>query len=146
MISCRCFQMYIYCHRRSINHINTMAPSTTYIEPVVIRPHAFPDPVSHPIPAIDPQLNSPSSRRIPRTSFSPEDLTRLVFVTAEEDPWAKPHGQITKTWNKVLEQLQSEGRFEMSSITTLQNKVNALIAWQEVCEIPFPVLRHRSYK
>ena len=80
-----------------------MTPSTTYIEPVVVRPYTFPDPASRPMPAIDPQLTPPPSCRVPRTSFSPEALTRLIFIAAEEDPWVKSHGQITKAWKKALE-------------------------------------------
>ena len=81
---------------------------------------------------IDPQLSLSTFRHVPKTKFSADDLERLVRLTAEELPWTKPRGQVTRAWENVLQQLQLEGRFETSSVTTLQNKINVLVAWQEV--------------
>ena len=108
--------------------------STLHTTPLIIKPYTFPDTVSNPaaVPMIDPELNPPP-RRIPKTRFTAEELERLVRLVAEEEPWTKPHGEITKSWNKVLHKLQSEGdRFEWSTVATLQNKVNALLTWQKV--------------
>ena len=79
--------------------------------------------------AIDPQLNPPPPGHTQRSKFSAEDLERLVCLAAEEELWSKPHGQITSSWKGILKRLQSEGRFQTSSITTIQNKLNALVAW-----------------
>ena len=110
--------------------------STAHTEPITIQPYTFPDTISNPavIPAIGPELNSPT-HRLPETRFSSDDLERLVWLVAEEEPWTKPHGERTNAWNRVLNQLQSErSGFEGTPITTLQNKVNALVAWQAVSQ------------
>ena len=49
-----------------------------------------------------------------------------------EQARTKPHGQITRSWGEILDTLQSKGHFKRSSMTTIQNKVNALIVWQKV--------------
>ena len=112
--------------------------AATHTGPLVIKPYAFPDPSCQArvasVIAIDPQLNptpAPPSYT-PQTRFSSDDLEHLVRIVAEEEPWAKPHSQVTKSWGAVLQRLQSKGRFQSSCITTIQNKVNVLIAWQEV--------------
>ena len=113
-------------------------PLTMYTKPVIIKPYTFPDPSCQacpPIPGIDPQLCPPPPDRTHRTKFSAEDLERLVRLAVDEEPWAKPRGQVTKSWNTILMKLQSEGRFRTSSITTIQNKLNGLLAWQEVFQI-----------
>lgn len=110
--------------------------STMYTQPAIIKPYAFPNPSCQarpPIPGIDPQLHPGSPPDHPRrVKFSAEDLKHLARLAAEEEPWAKPHGQIMKSWDMILRQLQSEGRFRTSSVSTLQNKLNTLVAWQEV--------------
>lgn len=105
------------------------SPTTTHTAPAVIKPYSFPTPIR----AIDPLLSSSPPSRTTRTKFSEEDLERLVRFAAEEDPWEKRHGQIGEAWGRVLKRLQSENRFENSTISTLQNKVNNFIAWQKVC-------------
>jgi len=115
-------------------------PPTRYIDPAVISPFAFPDPsiqARPPIPWFDPTLN-PIPPELPRRhSFSADDLESLVRFAADTEPWAQPRGQRTKAWNAILNKLQSEGRFKASSVTTIQNKLNALVAWQEVPLAPF---------
>lgn len=115
-------------------------PATPHTEPLVVRPYGFPDPScqarSASVLAIDPRLNPtlvpPGQPPRSKTKFSTDDLERLVHFAAEERPWTKPHGQITKSWKTILKKLQSEGRFKTSSVTTVQNKLNVLVAWQEV--------------
>ena len=104
-------------------------PPTMHTTPTVTKPYGFPTT----IPAIDPWLSSSSPSRTTRSKVSGEDLEQLVRITAEEDPWGKPYGQITKAWERVLKQLQLEQCFKNSHVTTLQNKINCFIAWQEVC-------------
>ena len=107
----------------------------TYTEPAVIKPYAFPDASveARPlIPWIDPALTAPPPGHTHRPKFTPEALERLVRIAAEVKPWTKPRGEITKAWNGILQDLQSEGHFTTSSVTTIQNKLKALIAWQEV--------------
>ena len=113
-------------------------PPTQHTEPLVVKPYAFPNPSCQARVAslltIDPRLNPSASPPGPthRTKFSAEDLEQLVRFAAKEEPWTKPHGQVTNSWRSILKDLQSEGRFQSSSITTIQNKLNALVAWQEV--------------
>lgn len=129
------FCEYIFC---PIATTLNPPPLTMYTKPVIIKPYTFPDPSCQarpPIPGIDPQLCPPPPDRTHRTKFSAEDLERLVRLAVDEEPWAKPRGQVTKSWNTILMKLQSEGRFRTSSITTIQNKLNGLLAWQEVFQI-----------
>ena len=100
---------------------------------VVIKPYSFLNTAMLlSIPAIDLQLSSSPHTHTSRSKSSEQDLEWLVRITVEEDPWMKPHGKAAKTWKDIIEQLQSEQCFESSSVTNIQNKVNALIAWQEV--------------
>ena len=136
---------YMYCAAWSPLQITNVLdhPSTMHTEPLVIKPYTFPNPSCqahlNPIPAINPQLNAPSPGQTHRTKFSGEDLEWLICLAVEKEPWAKPHSQVTKSWKAILNQLQLEGRFQTSSVTTIQNKLNALIAWQEVFS-DFPTL------
>lgn len=105
----------------------------THTNAAVIKPYSFLNTAMLlSIPAIDPQLSSSPRAHTSRSKSSEKDLERLVRITVEEDPWMKPHGKAAKAWKDILEQLQSEQRFESSSVADIQNKVNALIAWQEV--------------
>lgn len=121
----------------AVANMSNFSSPTTHTNPAIIKPYAFPNPSSWthatPIPAIDPRLNPSPPGRTRRTKYSAEDLEQLVRLAAEEEPWAKPHGQITNSWKEILERLQSEGHFQGSSLTTIQNKLNALLAWQRVC-------------
>ena len=119
------------------------SPPSTHTRPLIIKPYGFPDTISQPavVSAVDPGLDS-MPRRLPKARFSSEDLERLVRFAAEEEPWAKPHGGRANAWKKILDRLQSEGRFQGSCTTTLQNKVNALVAWQEVHSVSSSGKRH----
>jgi len=135
--------------RQHTSMANPQLP-TRYIEPAVIKPYAFPDPLVQarpPIPWIDPTLN-PLPPDLPRCQlFSLDNLECLVSFVADAEPWAQPHGQRTKVWKVILDKLQSENRFKASSIATIQNKLNMLVAWQEVAPVPFemsqPANAHR---
>jgi len=100
---------------------------------LVVKPYTFPNPSCQAhvasILTIDPQLNPPPPGHTQRSKFSPEDLKWLVYLATEEEPWSKPHGQITNSWRGILKWLQSEGHFQTSSVTTIQNKLNTLITW-----------------
>jgi len=110
-------------------------PPARYTDPAVIYPYAFPDAsvqARPPIPWIDPTLN-PLPLDLPqRQLFSPDDLEWLIRLAADAEPWAQPHGQRTKMWNVILNKLRSDGRFKTSSVTTIRNKLNTIVAWQEV--------------
>ena len=112
--------------------------SVMHTTPFTVKPYSYPNPATAqfppaPVPAINPQLTaSIPTGRTPRSKFSSQDIERLICLAAEEEPWAKPHGNITKSWNKILKKLQSEGRFEHSTVTTIRNKVGALLTWQKV--------------
>ena len=111
-------------------------PPPMYTKPAVIKPYAFPDTsveACPPIPWIDPALTASPVSQTHRMTFSTKALEWLVCLATEVEPWAKPRGQVTKAWNGLLERLQLEGHFTTSSVTTIQNKLSALIAWQEVC-------------
>ena len=125
------------CDSQQATNMSNCPSPAMFTQPSVIKPYAFPDPScqARPIHTIDPQLNVPPPSRNRRAKFSVEDLEWLVRLAAEKEPWAKPHGQIRNSWKEILDQLQSEGRFQTSSVTTIQNKLNALIAWQEVFSI-----------
>ena len=104
--------------------MSSLTPATY----TVIKPYAFPAL----IPAIDPQLSSSPPTCGTRTRFTEEELDQLIRIAADEDPWKRPHGQVGPAWRRILACLQEQKKFEGSSITTLQNKVNAFIAWQKV--------------
>ena len=119
--------------KRSSNMDNI--PPPTYTKPAVIKPYAFPNTsvkAHPPIPWIEPALTASPISQTRQTTFSTESLEQLICLAAEVKPRAKPCGQVTKAWNRVLEQLQLEGHFKTSSVTIIQNKLSALIAWQEV--------------
>ena len=109
-----------------------------YTAPFIIKPYSFPNPSTAQfppaaVPAIDSQLSaSPPANSTSRTRFTAEEIERLVRLAAEREPWAEPRGKITESWKKLLKDLQSEGYFENSTYTTLQNKIKALVAWQKV--------------
>lgn len=133
------FLEYIYhlvCSLGEVTNMSNPPSPNLHTKPLVVKPYTFPDPSCQAcvasILAIDPQLNPPPPGHTQRSKFSAEDLERLVCLAAEEELWSKPHGQITSSWKGILKRLQSEGRFQTSSITTIQNKLNALVAWQEV--------------
>ena len=122
------------CEPRQVTNMSNHPSPAISTQPSVIKPYTFLDPScqARPIHTIDPQLNVPPPSRNHRAKFSPEDLKWLVRLATEKEPWAKPHGQIRNSWKEILDQLQSEGHFQTSSVTTTQNKLSTLIAWQEV--------------
>lgn len=115
-----------------------MSDLPPHTKPLVVKPYNFPNSSCQAhhasILAIDPRLAAVPVPPGPhhKTRFLAKDLERLVHFAAEEEPWTKPHGQVTNSWKTVLVHLQSEGQFKSSSPTTIQNKLNALVAWQEV--------------
>jgi hypothetical protein len=132
---------YKYDHECSPEQATNMSDLPPHTNPLTVKPYSFLNPSCQArrtsILTIDPRLTPapvpPGPRH--RTKFSGKDLERLVRFAAEEEPWTKPHGQVTNSWKTVLGRLQSEGWFKSSSPTTVQNKLNALVVWQEVFQL-----------
>ncbi|EIN04907.1 hypothetical protein PUNSTDRAFT_138102 [Punctularia strigosozonata HHB-11173 SS5] len=99
--------------------------------PASKSPSPPPPPPPPPQAPPSPTQLSQRSQKKPRTRFTSGELYELAKKTVDVNPYGKPHGKVTQAWMQIAEHLHARGMFEHSSVQTIKNKMNAMVAYHQ---------------
>lgn len=69
--------------------------------------------------------------------FNAPALDQLARIVVDINPYGARHGDKKEAWKRVLKAFQDAGFCAMTSLETMKNKVNAMLAYHDVRFVPF---------